>query len=82
VDLWIEKTIQHFGRLNGAANLAGVIGKNLGRTPVAEQDEDDWNFVLGINLTGLIHAAYAASKHGVIELTRSAAKELEKASRE
>lgn len=105
VDTWIENTVQHFGRLDGAANLAGVIGRNLGKTPVAEQDEDDWNFVVGVNLTGLMHclraqirhiehggsivnaasiagqigrpmsAAYAASKHGVIGLTRSAAKE-------
>ncbi|OQV10591.1 hypothetical protein CLAIMM_14568 [Cladophialophora immunda] len=105
VDAWIEKTVEHFGRLDGAANLAGVIGKNLGKTPVAEQDEDDWNFVLSVNLTGLMHclraqlrriekggsivnaasisgqigrpmsAAYSASKHGVIGLTRSAAKE-------
>jgi NAD(P)-dependent dehydrogenase (short-subunit alcohol dehydrogenase family) len=105
VNAWIEKTMQHFGRLDGAANLAGVIGKNLGKTAVAETDEDDWNFVLGVNLTGVMHclraelrhiekggsivnaasiagqigrpmsAAYAASKHGVIGLTRSAAKE-------
>lgn len=105
VDTWIEKTMRHYGRLDGAANLAGVVGKNLGKTPVAEQDEDDWEFVLGVNLTGVMHclraqlrciekggsivnaasiagqigrpmsAAYAASKHGVIGLTRSAAKE-------
>lgn len=105
VDAWIEKTVERFGRLDGAANLAGVIGKNLGKTSIAEQDEDDWNFVLGVNLTGMMHclraqmrhiqkggsivnaasiagqigrpmsAAYAASKHGVIGLTRTAAKE-------
>lgn len=105
VDAWVEKTMQHFGRLDGAANLAGVVGRNLGKTSVAEQDEEDWNFVLGVNLTGVMHclraqmrhierggsivnaasiagqigrpmsAAYAASKHGVIGLTRSAAKE-------
>jgi NAD(P)-dependent dehydrogenase (short-subunit alcohol dehydrogenase family) len=105
VDQWINKTIEHFGRLDGAANLAGVIGKNLGKTGITETDEDDWNFVLGVNLTGLMHclraqmrviegggsivnaasiaglvgrpysAAYSASKHGVIGLTKSAAKE-------
>ena len=30
VDEWIKKTIEKFGRLDGAANLAGVIGANLG----------------------------------------------------
>jgi NAD(P)-dependent dehydrogenase (short-subunit alcohol dehydrogenase family) len=105
VDTWIQDTVAKLGRLDGAANLAGVIGKNLGKTPVAEQDEADWHFVLDVNLTGLMHclraqlrciepggsivnaasiagqvgrpmsAAYSASKHGVIGLTRSAAKE-------
>ena len=27
VDSWIEQTVKKFGRLNGAANCAGVIGK-------------------------------------------------------
>lgn len=106
VDAWIKATVTHFGRLDGAANLAGVIGKHLGKTPVSELDEDDWNFVLSVNLTGLMHclraqlrviqhggsivnaasiagqigrpnsAAYAVSKHGVVGLTRSAAKEV------
>ena len=108
VDAWIGKTIEHFGRLDGAANLAGVLGRHLGKFTIAEQDEDDWNFVLGVNLTGVMHclraqmrviekggsivnaasiagligrpksAAYAASKHGVIGLTRTAAKEIGK----
>lgn len=62
VDAWIDKAIQHFQRLDGAANLAGVIGKNLGKTPVSEQDEDDWNFVLGINLTGVMHCLRAQTR--------------------
>jgi NAD(P)-dependent dehydrogenase (short-subunit alcohol dehydrogenase family) len=27
VDEWIQKTVSHYGRLDGAANCAGVIGK-------------------------------------------------------
>lgn len=30
VDEWIKKTVEKFGRLDGAANLAGVIGPNIG----------------------------------------------------
>jgi NAD(P)-dependent dehydrogenase (short-subunit alcohol dehydrogenase family) len=108
VDTWIATTIEHFGRLDGAANLAGVLGKNMGKFTIAEQDEDEWDFVLGVNLTGVMHclraqmrviekggsivnaasiagltgrpksAAYAASKHGVVGLTRTAAKEIGK----
>lgn len=28
VDAWIQETVDHFGKLDGAANMAGVIGKN------------------------------------------------------
>ena len=30
VDEWIKKTIDKFGRLDGAANIAGVVGANAG----------------------------------------------------
>ena len=30
VDEWIAKTVEKFGRLDGAANLAGVIGPHIG----------------------------------------------------
>lgn len=103
---WIEGTVQSLGRLDGAANLAGVIGKTLGVIPVEECDEDDWELNIKVNLTGVMHcvrqqlkaitdggsivnaasiagqigrpysAAYAVSKHGVVGLTRSAAKEV------
>jgi len=106
VDSWISKTIEDYGRLDGAANLAGVIGKSIGIKGIAEQDEDEWDFIIGVNLTGVMHclraqmkviadggsivnaasiagltgrannAAYEASKHGVIGLTRSEAKEI------
>lgn len=105
VDSWINETVSNLGRLDGAANLAGVIGKSIGLKNIAEQDEDEWDFIIGVNLTGVMHcmraelriisdggsvvnassiagllgrannAAYTASKHGVIGLTRSAAKE-------
>jgi NAD(P)-dependent dehydrogenase (short-subunit alcohol dehydrogenase family) len=105
VDSWITETVSTLGRLDGAANLAGVIGKSIGLKTIADQDEDEWDFVIGVNLTGVMHcmraqlrvmsdggsvvnassiagllgrannASYTASKHGVIGLTRSAAKE-------
>ncbi|KAK1975066.1 ABA4 protein [Colletotrichum cereale] len=105
VEAWITKTVDRFGKLDGAANLAGVIPKTLGRKGIAEQDLDEWDRILGVNLTGLMHclraelktmaeggsivtassiagstgrrnnASYTASKHGVLGLTRVAAKE-------
>jgi NAD(P)-dependent dehydrogenase (short-subunit alcohol dehydrogenase family) len=31
VDAWIKETVEKFGQLDGAANMAGVIGKNHGK---------------------------------------------------
>lgn len=50
---WIARTVEHFGRLSGAANLAGVVSKNMGRVGVADGDEDDWDFVIDVNLKGV-----------------------------
>ncbi|KAF9886835.1 hypothetical protein FE257_011082 [Aspergillus nanangensis] len=106
VDEWISQTVATFGKLDGAANLAGVIGKDINKHTTAELSEDDWAFVTGVNLTGVMHcmraqinamkddgsivntssvagsmgfpknASYTAAKHGVIGLTRTAAKEV------
>jgi NAD(P)-dependent dehydrogenase (short-subunit alcohol dehydrogenase family) len=105
VNSWIDATISKFGRLDGAANMSGVIGKHHGIRKITEQDDDEWDLIMRVNITGLMyclraelrnmspggsivnaasvqgimgfakHAAYSASKHGVIGLTRSVAKE-------
>jgi NAD(P)-dependent dehydrogenase (short-subunit alcohol dehydrogenase family) len=106
VDSWIKATVSQFGKLDGAANLAGVTGRCIGRNTAADLENDDWDFVISINLTGVMYcqraelqnirdggaivnaasvaglmgrkwnAAYTASKHGVIGLTKSAAKDM------
>jgi NAD(P)-dependent dehydrogenase (short-subunit alcohol dehydrogenase family) len=123
VDGWISETVKWAGGLDGAVNLAGVVGKYEDRT-MKDFDEDDFDFVMDVNLKGLSHfncsrikansqtligvlhclraqmnamedktgsivnaasisslvgigsdAAYIASKHGVLGLTRAAARE-------
>ncbi|KAK4507811.1 hypothetical protein PRZ48_001546 [Zasmidium cellare] len=106
VDEWIQSVIEKFGRLDGAANCAGVIGKHHGTRKVEELEDGEWDLIMGVNLTGMMyclraqlqnmpgpgsivcvssvqgtlgfakHAAYAASKHGILGLVRSAAKEV------
>src|ERR1700761_1179794 len=51
VKAWIDKTVQKFGRLDGAANMAGIIGQKPGSNFFGDQDEGDWDRVIGINLT-------------------------------
>lgn len=105
VEAWIQTTVEKLGNLDGAANLAGVIGKQNNIAAFQDIDDDDWDFIIGVNQRGLMNcmraqiphfndggsivnaasvagvmgvarnAAYSASKHAVIGLTRSAAKE-------
>jgi NAD(P)-dependent dehydrogenase (short-subunit alcohol dehydrogenase family) len=106
VNSWIDLTVKKFGRLDGCANLAGVVGRGIGTMPLVELTDEDWSFVIDINLTAVFYAMraqlkvmgkggsivnaastagiqgnacnseYSASKHGVVGLTRSAAKEV------
>ncbi|KAJ5115055.1 hypothetical protein NUU61_000814 [Penicillium alfredii] len=111
VNDWITATVSHFGRLDGAANMAGTIGKQHGVGRFVDQDDDEWDMLLRVNLSGMmycmraelraimksapggkgsivnassiqgvrgfaLHAAYSTTKHGVVGLTRSVAKEV------
>jgi len=105
VDKWIKSTISTFGRLDGAAKLAGVFIESTENGGLAQIDDDTWNLVIAVNLTGMMNClraqlqviseggsivtassvagilgssqfpAYSASKHGVIGLSKSAARE-------
>ena len=48
---WISMTVEKFGRLDCAANMAGIVGAKPAASFIAEQDEDDWDRIIGINLT-------------------------------
>lgn len=109
VDRWIEATVARFGALDGAANLAGIVGKHIGAHDVTQLSDDEWGLVTDVNLTGVFYAVraqlramrrlggggsvvnaastaglegnaknanYTAAKHGVVGLSRSAAKEV------
>ncbi|OCL11423.1 NAD(P)-binding protein, partial [Glonium stellatum] len=106
VDDWIEKIVETFGKLDGGANLAGVIPKSINIDRVEDLNDEDWKFVLDVNIAGVMqymwaqirnmnekgsivnaasiaglggfpkNAAYTVSKHGVIGLTKTAAKEV------
>lgn len=59
VDSWIESITEKFGRLDGAANVAGIIGKHHGITVVGELDDAEWDRIIAVNLTGLMYCLRA-----------------------
>lgn len=59
VDDWIDSIVKEQGRLDGAANVAGVIGKVHGITPVRDMDDDQWDRIIAVNLTGTMYCMRA-----------------------
>ncbi|KAK2753896.1 hypothetical protein FQN54_007255 [Arachnomyces sp. PD_36] len=53
VNEWIGQTIASLGPLQGAVNCAGVLRKGTAATPVSQKTDEEWEFVLGINLSGM-----------------------------
>lgn len=55
VENWIKDTVEAFGKIDGCANLAGVIGKQNNMAPIQDIDDDDWDFIHSINVKGLLN---------------------------
>jgi NAD(P)-dependent dehydrogenase (short-subunit alcohol dehydrogenase family) len=104
IEAAVAVALAEFGRLDAAVNCAGVAGNGM---KIADTSLEDWNRVLGVNLTGVFLALkheiramlpagagtivniasaaglvpvpylspYCSSKHGVLGLTKTAARE-------
>lgn len=59
VDAWIEKTIYKYGKLDGAVNMAGVLGPSV---PVTELSKKKFEFVLSVNVSGVFNCLNAQLK--------------------
>ncbi|MFT3863280.1 MAG: SDR family NAD(P)-dependent oxidoreductase [Solirubrobacterales bacterium] len=60
VEAIAELALSEFGRLDLACNNAGV---NTGRAAAWEYDENDWRWVLEVNLWGVVHGIRAFVPH-------------------
>lgn len=58
VSAMVRRTVDHFGRLDILANVAGVNR----RKPIFDVTPEDWDYVVGINLRGLYFASQAAAR--------------------
>jgi NAD(P)-dependent dehydrogenase (short-subunit alcohol dehydrogenase family) len=59
VDQWIDAVVEKYGRLDGAANCAGIIGKHHGLRAVADLEDDEWDKIMAVNLTGMMYSMRA-----------------------
>lgn len=63
VESWIADIKTKYHSLDGAANIAGVIGKDHGIKSVAELADDEWDKIIGVNLTGMMYCLRAELNH-------------------
>ena len=57
VNTWIEGVVKEYGRLDGAANLAGIL-EAIGKT-VEELEDEQWDKVLKVNVNGVFYCVRA-----------------------
>ena len=56
---WLDETIKRFGKLDGAANLAGIEGRSMMLMSIAELEDEDWDEVMDVNLRGVFNCLRA-----------------------
>ena len=58
-----NKAIEQFGRIDFLINNAGVNVGNDRRKPINEFSNDDWHWILDVDLTGTYHCSKHVSEH-------------------
>lgn len=56
VNAWIQATVEKYGKLDGAVNMAGIITK---ATPVKDLTDSDWDFSFAVNTKGVFNCLRA-----------------------
>ncbi|EXJ87573.1 hypothetical protein A1O3_04533 [Capronia epimyces CBS 606.96] len=61
VDAWIRETVQEHGKIDGAANVAGIA---TGNGQITESiDQSAWDKMIAVNLTGVMNCMRAQLQH-------------------
>ncbi len=55
VDAWIHEIVSQFGKIDGAANLAGITGRSTNTSLVGDVEEDDFDKVMAVNVKGVFN---------------------------
>lgn len=60
VAAWLDETMKELGPLNGAANVAGVLGRSgFERGLIRDTEDEAWDVVLNTNLKGVFNCVGA-----------------------
>jgi NAD(P)-dependent dehydrogenase (short-subunit alcohol dehydrogenase family) len=63
VEAWMAATVEKFGKLDGAANVAGTIPKDHNVGGIEDVDDEQWRFVMDVNVYGIMNCMRAELKH-------------------
>ena len=62
VEAWIQATVAQYGRLDGAANIAGVIGPSITVANVEDVPYEEFDWIIDVNLKGVFNCMRAELK--------------------
>lgn len=77
IQAWLKATVEKFGRLDGAVNSAGVFDypkAATGQTAALWHQErgiDQWNHVIGVNLTGTANCCHVELEYMTSETAKA-----------
>ncbi|KAK0391455.1 hypothetical protein NLU13_0956 [Sarocladium strictum] len=63
VDAWIAETVDKYGGIDGCGNIAGVIGKCQGSQRTWEITDEEYDFIMDVNVRGLMNCLRAQIPH-------------------
>ncbi|KAL8953705.1 MAG: hypothetical protein Q9222_000450 [Ikaeria aurantiellina] len=63
VEAWMQETVSQFGRIDGAANLAGIALKQTGHAKIEDVDEAEFDQIIDVNLKGVFNCLKAELTH-------------------